>query len=69
MILTEKERRQKLLDVKSNKGFYDLYKEVFKEEVPETQTRSPNEEIENIMNAIYNNEKLIAKPLAKDAYI
>ena len=67
MILTEKERRQKLLDVKSNEGFYDLYKEVFKEEVPETQTRNPNEE--NIMNAIYNNEKLIAKPLAKDAWI
>tara|TARA_R110000823_G_scaffold225430_1_gene353229 strand:+ start:463 stop:672 length:210 start_codon:yes stop_codon:yes gene_type:complete len=69
MILTEKERRQKLLDVKSNEGFYDLYKEVFKEEVPETQTRNPNKEMENICNAIYNNEKLIAEPLAKDAWI
>ena len=69
MILTEKERRQKLLDVKSNEGFYDLYKEVFKEEVPETQTRNPNEAMENICNAIYNNQKLIAEPLAKDAWI
>jgi hypothetical protein len=69
MILTREQRLKKLLDVKSNKGFYDLYKEIFDEEVPETQTRNPNEEIENICNAIYNNEKLIAKPLAKDAWI
>lgn len=55
--------KQELLKCNSTKDFEDLYYKVFKEEVPETQTRDPNEEIENIANAIFNNVKLKEVPL------
>lgn len=57
------QRRKELLKCKSAKDFEDLYNKVFKEEVPETQTRDPQELIENIANAIYNNEKIKEVPL------
>ncbi|BAQ91917.1 hypothetical protein [uncultured Mediterranean phage uvMED] len=58
MSLTTKERRMKLLECQTGQDFFQLYLLVFKEEVPETNTRNPNEELDNIMNAIYDNKKI-----------
>ena len=58
MSLTTKERRMKLLECQTGQDFFELYLLVFKEEVPETNTRNPNEELDNIMNAIYDNKKI-----------
>lgn len=58
-----KEQQDKLLKCRTSKDFYDLYEEVFKEEVPETQTRSPNDLIDMIANSIFNNKKLKEVPL------
>ena len=58
MALTKEERQKKLQNIKTNKGFYDLYEEIFGEEVPIMTTLDGNEKIELIANAIFDNEKL-----------
>tara|TARA_R100001443_G_scaffold55449_1_gene66654 strand:- start:164 stop:322 length:159 start_codon:yes stop_codon:yes gene_type:complete len=52
MILTEEQRRTKLLECETGKDFHSLYELVFGEEVPETETRNPNEELDMIISAI-----------------
>ena len=69
MALTTKERRQKLLDVRSGKEFHDLYVEVFGTEYPETITRDPNDDIENMAQAIYDNIPVDEVVLPKGAKI
>tara|TARA_R100000951_G_scaffold76287_1_gene64380 strand:- start:73 stop:282 length:210 start_codon:yes stop_codon:yes gene_type:complete len=66
MSLTTKERRIKLLECQTGQDFFQLYLLVFKEEVPETNTRNPNEELDNIMNAIYDNKKIEGVILSND---
>ena len=39
--------------------FHNLYEIVFKEEVPEQFKRDPNEILDDIINAIYDNKKII----------
>ena len=53
MALTEKERLYKLKKAETGKDYHDLYVEVFGTEYPETATRDPNEDIEKLIQAIY----------------
>jgi hypothetical protein len=66
MSLTTKERREKLLECETGKDFHSLYELVFGEIVPETVTRNPNEELENIIFAIYDNKKIEGVILPND---
>ena len=63
------EQRMKLKKCRDSRDFYDLYKQVFKEEVPETQTRSPNDLLDMIAQAIHSNQKIKEVPLEKGALI
>ncbi len=69
MILTEEQRRTKLLECETGKDFHSLYELVFGEEVPETETRNPNEELDMIISAIYDNKKIDGVILLKDERI
>jgi|TARA_R100000655_G_scaffold48516_1_gene85951 hypothetical protein len=69
MILTEEQRRTKLLECETGKDFHSLYELVFGEEVPETETRNPNEELDMIISAIYDNKKIDGVILPKDYLI
>jgi len=55
MALTEKQRLDKLKKAETGKDYHDLYVEVFGTEYPETVTRDPNDDIENLIQAIYTN--------------
>ena len=66
MTLTTEERREKLLECETGKDFHSLYELVFGEIVPETQTRDPNEELEIIIFAIYDNKKIEGVTLPND---
>tara|TARA_R110000824_G_scaffold6017_4_gene27685 strand:+ start:2512 stop:2721 length:210 start_codon:yes stop_codon:yes gene_type:complete len=69
MSLTTEKIREKLLECETGKDFHSLYELVFGEIVPETVTRNPNEELENIIFAIYNNKKIKGVVLPKDYLI
>jgi len=69
MSLTTEKRREKLLECETGKDFHSLYELVFGEIVPETVTRNPNEELENIIFAIHNNKKIKGVVLPKDYLI
>jgi len=69
MSLTEEQRRTKLLECETGKDFHSLYELVFGEEVPETETRNPNEELDMIISAIYDNKKIDGVILPKDYLI
>tara|TARA_R110000822_G_C15215002_1_gene483702 strand:+ start:783 stop:983 length:201 start_codon:yes stop_codon:yes gene_type:complete len=56
-------RKNELLKCKTVKDYEDLYEKVFKEEVPETQTRDPDELLINVANAIFDNKELKEVPL------
>ena len=58
MALSQEERKKRLLNITTNKGYHDLYEEVFGEEVPAMYIRDGNVVIELIINAIYDNQKL-----------
>ena len=58
MALTQEQRQEKLLSITTNKGYHDLYEEVFGEEVPAMYIRDGNVVTELIINAIYDNQKL-----------
>ena len=55
MTLSKKERLNKLKKAETGKDYHNLYEEVFGEEYPETVTRDPNDDIENMVQAIYDN--------------
>ena len=57
MSLTTEKRREKLLECETGKDFHSLYELVFGEIVPETVTRNPNEELENIIPYLQNLHK------------
>ena len=69
MSLTEEQRRTKLLECETGKDFHSLYELIFGEEVPETETRNPNEELDMIISAIYDNKKIDGVILLKDERI
>tara|TARA_R100001463_G_scaffold81048_2_gene135580 strand:- start:947 stop:1156 length:210 start_codon:yes stop_codon:yes gene_type:complete len=69
MRLTEEERLIKLSECETSKDFYSLYEFVFKEEVPETLLRDPNEIIEKIIIAISDNQKIKGVVLPKEVLI
>ena len=69
MTLSKKERLDKLKKAETGKDYYNLYKEVFGEEYPETVTRDPNEVIENMVQAIYDNIAVQKVVLPSDAKI
>ena len=54
MSLTEEQRRTKLLECETGKDFHSLYELVFGEEVPETETRNPNEELDMILKHCFD---------------
>ena len=68
MALTEKQRRQKLLEVRTGEEFHDLYVEVFGEEFPETVTRNPNDDIDmNVQKIDTNIPPIITKNIASSS--
>tara|TARA_R100000664_G_C2734471_1_gene124284 strand:+ start:946 stop:1158 length:213 start_codon:yes stop_codon:yes gene_type:complete len=67
--LTEEQRLIKLAECETSKDFYSLYEFVFKEEVPETLLRDPDEIIEKIIIAISDNEKIKGVVLSENVYI
>tara|TARA_B100000886_G_scaffold336292_1_gene294767 strand:- start:11919 stop:12128 length:210 start_codon:yes stop_codon:yes gene_type:complete len=69
MALTKKERLEKLDLAETGKEYHDLYKEVFGVEYPETVTRNPNDDIENLVQAIFDNVPVEKVNLPKDAKI
>ena len=69
MALTKKERLKKLSLAETGKDYHDLYVEVFGKEYPETVTRNPNEDIENLIQAIFDNIPVEKVNLPKDAKI
>ena len=69
MSLTEEQRRTKLLECETGKDFHSLYELVFGEEVPETETRNPNEELDMIIHSIYDNKKIDGVILLKEERI
>ena len=69
MALTKKERLKKLSLAETGKDYHDLYVEVFGQEYPETVTRNPNEDIENLIQAIFDNIPVEKVNLPKDAKI
>ena len=69
MALTQEQRQDKLLSITTNKGYYDLYEEIFGEEVPIMMTTDGNEKLDIIINAIYHNEKIKEIELEDDVNI
>ena len=69
MALTKKERLAKLEKAVTGKDYHDLYEEVFGEKYPETVTRDPNDDIENLIQAIYSNIPVEEVILPKGAKI
>ena len=69
MTLSKKERLDKLKKAETGKDYHNLYEEVFGEEYPETVTRDPNEDIENMVQAIYDNVAVQKVVLPSDAKI
>lgn len=69
MALTQEQRQEKLLSITTNKGYYDLYEEIFGEEVPIMMTTDGNEKLDIIINAIYHNEKIKEIELEDDVNI
>ena len=69
MALTKKERLDKLEKAETGKDYHDLYVEVFGTEYPETVTRDPNDDIENLVQAIFDNVPVEKVTLPKDAKI
>ena len=69
MKLTNDERRSRLAECETSADFYNLYEIVFKEEVPEQFKRNPNEILDDIINAIYDNKKIIGVNLPEDTLI
>tara|TARA_Y100000004_G_scaffold194600_1_gene259582 strand:- start:1210 stop:1419 length:210 start_codon:yes stop_codon:yes gene_type:complete len=69
MTLSKKERLDKLKKAETGKDYHNLYEEVFGEEYPETVTRDPNEDIENMVQAIYDNIAVQKVVLPSDAKI
>ena len=69
MALTQEQRQEKLLSITTNKGYYDLYEEIFGEEVPIMMTTEGNEKLDIIINAIYHNEKIKEIELEDDVNI
>ena len=69
MALTQDERQEKLLAITTNKGYYDLYEEIYDEEVPVMMTLDGNEKTEIIINAIFDNEKIKGVKLEDDVNI
>ena len=69
MALSEKERLDKLEKAETGKDYHDLYVEVFGVEYPETVTRDPNDDIENLVQAIFDNIPVEEVVLPKGAKI
>ena len=69
MAVTQQQRQEKLLSITTNKGYYDLYEEIFGEEVPIMMTTDGNEKLDIIINAIYHNEKIKEIELEDDVNI
>ena len=69
MAITQEQRQEKLLSITTNKGYYDLYEEIFGEEVPIMMTTDGNEKLDIIINAIYHNEKIKEIELEDDVKI
>lgn len=69
MTLSKKERLNKLKKAETGKDYHNLYEEVFGEEYPETVTRDPNDDIENMVQAIYDNVPVQKVVLPSDAKI
>ena len=66
MKLTNEERRLRLGECETSEDFHNLYEIVFQEEVPEQFKRNPNDTLDDIINAIYDNKKIEAVTLPND---
>jgi len=69
MKLSRTQRINELKKAETGKDYFDLYKKIFGQEYPETVTRDPNEDIENIVQAIYDNIPVQKVELPNDAKI
>ena len=69
MNLTQEQKLIKLSECETSKDYHTLYELIFSEEVPETNTSNPNEDLENIIDAIYDNKKMKSMNLPKDINI
>jgi len=69
MALSKEQREEKLLSITTSKGYYDLYEDVFGEEVPIMMTLDGNEKTEIIINAIFDNQKIKGVKLKDDVNI
>ncbi len=56
--MTSEQRQKRLQNITTTKGFYDLYEEVFGEEVPPVYILDGNKKTEMIVNAIFDNKKI-----------
>ena len=63
MQITKEQRLSRLAECETSADFHNLYEIVFKEEVPEQFKRDPNEILDDIINAIYDNKKIIGVDL------
>ena len=55
--MTLEQRQKRLQNITTTKGFYDLYEEVFGEEVPPVYVLNGNKKTEMIVNAIFDKKK------------
>jgi len=69
MNLTQEQKLIKLSECETSNDYHGLYELIFAEEVPETNTSNPNEDLENIIDAIYDNKKMKSMNLPKDINI
>ena len=69
MILTEEQRLSKLAECETSSDYYSLYELVFGEEVPETFKIDPNEILEDIIDAIFENKKIEGVDLPEEVLI
>ena len=69
MKLTNEERRLRLGECETSEDFHNLYEIVFHEEGPEQFKRNPNDTLDDIINAIYDNKKIIGVDLPEDVDI
>ena len=69
MQITKEQRLSRLAECETSADFHNLYEIVFKEEVPEQFKRDPNEILDDIINAIYDNKKIIGVDLPDNTLI
>ena len=52
MNLTQEQKLIRLSECETSKDYHGLYELIFAEEVPETNTSNPNEDLKNIIDII-----------------